>query len=251
MKVAVAGGTGVVGRHVVEVAKAAGHEPVVLSRAAGVDLLDENRVANALRGADVVIDVANAPTLSEKRATAFFTEIDERLSRLGAQAGASRLVALSIVGIERVSWAYYRAKLAQEKAARRGPLPVTIVRATQFHEFPGQVLDRAHLGPLAAVPVMAIQPIAARSVAEFLVRSAEQPPSSEVAEIAGPRPEDLVALARATARGNRRHVVVVPIRVPGAAGRAMRRGDLRPGPDAELLGPTYADWAEESHTQAS
>ncbi len=244
MKIAVAGGTGVVGRHVVEVAKAAGHEPVVLSRGAGVDLLDENKVAAALRGADAIIDVANAPTLSEKKATAFFTEVDERLSRLGAQAGASRLVALSIVGIDRVSWSYYRSKVAQEKAARNGPLPATIVRATQFHEFPGQILDRAHLGPLAAVPVMAIQPIAARSVAEVLVRSAEHPPSSEVTEIAGPRPEDLVALARATARGKSHRVMVVPIRVPGAAGRAMRRGDLRPGPDAQLLGPSFADWAE-------
>jgi uncharacterized protein YbjT (DUF2867 family) len=250
MKIAVAGGTGVVGRHVVEVAKAAGHEPVVLSRGAGVDLLDENKVAAALRGADAIIDVANAPTLNEKKATAFFTEVDERLSRLGAQAGASLLVALSIVGIDRVSWSYYRSKAAQEKAARSGPLPATIVRATQFHEFPGQILDRAHLGPLAAVPVMAIQPIAARSVAEFLVRSVEQPPSSEVTDIAGPRPENLVALARATARGEGRRVVVVPIRVPGAGGRAMRRGDLRPGPDAQLLGPSFADWAEESHTGA-
>ncbi len=161
MKIAVAGGTGVVGRHVVQAAKAAGHEPVVLSRTAGVDLLDENKVAAALSGADVVIDVANAPTLSEKKATAFFTEVDERLSRLGAQAGASRFLVLSIVGIDRVSWTYYRAKVAQEQVARNGPLPATIVRATQFHEFPEQVLDRAHLGPLAVVPVMAIQPIAA------------------------------------------------------------------------------------------
>jgi uncharacterized protein YbjT (DUF2867 family) len=247
MKIAVAGGTGVVGRHVVQAAKAAGHEPVVLSRTAGVDLLDENKVAAALSGADVVIDVANAPTLSEKKATAFFTEVDERLSRLGAQAGASRFLVLSIVGIDRVSWTYYRAKVAQEQVARNGPLPATIVRATQFHEFPEQVLDRAHLGPLAVVPVMAIQPIAARSVAEFLVRSAEQPPSSELTEIAGPQPEELVALARATAHFNARRMVVVPFRVPGAPGRAMRRGDLRPGRDAQLLGPSFADWAEKSH----
>ncbi len=160
-------------------------------------------------------------------------------------------MALSIVGIDRVSWSYYRAKLAQEKAVRSGPLPSTIVRATQFHEFPGQILDRAHLGPLAAIPVMAVQPIAARTVAEFLVRSVEQPPSSEIVEIAGPRPEDLVALARATARRRGRRVLVVPIRVPGAAGRAMRRGDLRPGPDAQLVGPSFADWVAEPHDEAA
>jgi uncharacterized protein YbjT (DUF2867 family) len=249
MKIAVAGGTGVVGRHVVQVAQAAGHEPVVLSRTAGVDLLDENKVAAALSGADAIIDVANAPHLSEKKATAFFTEVDERLSRLGSSAGASRLVVLSIVGIDRVSWGYYRAKVAQEQTVRNGPLPATIVRATQFHEFAGQLLDRAHLGPLAVVPVMAVQPIAAQSVAEFLIRSLDQPPSSEITEIAGPRPEDLVTLARATARHNTRRMVVVPLRIPGGAGRAMRHGDLRPGPDAQLLGPSFADWAKEFHTE--
>jgi uncharacterized protein YbjT (DUF2867 family) len=246
MKLAVAGGTGVVGRHVVTEASAAGHDTVVLSRAAGVDLLEEKAVAAALRGVDVVIDVANSATLSEKKATAFFTEVDERMSRLGSHAGVSRLVVLSIVGIDRVSWSYYRAKLAQEQRVRRGPLPVTIVRATQFHEFAGQILDRAHLGPVAGVPVMTIQPIAARSVAEFLVRSAAEPPSPDLVEIAGPRPEQLVALARATARRRPRRVRVVPLRVPGAAGRAMRRGDLRPGPDAQLLGPSFTEWVAEA-----
>jgi uncharacterized protein YbjT (DUF2867 family) len=245
MKIAVAGGTGVVGRHVVEVARAGGHEPVVLSRSAGVDLLDEGAVQTALGGADVVIDVANVATLSAKRATGFFTEATGRLSRLGAAAGASRLLVLSIVAIDRVNWTYYRAKLAQEKAARSGPLPLTIVRATQFHEFPGQLLARMSLGPLSFLPVMTVQPIAARSVAEFLVSSAVQPPAEEMVEIAGPEPEELVALARATLHRQGRRGVVVPLRVPGAAGRAMRRGELRPGPGAQLLGPTFADWSAE------
>ncbi|MBV8463259.1 MAG: NAD(P)H-binding protein, partial [Acidimicrobiales bacterium] len=161
MKIAVAGGTGVVGRQVVELARARGHEPAVLSRGTGVDLRDEPAVAGALEGADAVVDTANSFTFSGKRATAFFTEVTDRLSRLGAQAGAARLVVLSIVGIDRGDAAYYRAKLVQEQTARAGPLALTIVRATQFHEFPGQILDRSSLGPLAAVPTMTIQPIAA------------------------------------------------------------------------------------------
>jgi uncharacterized protein YbjT (DUF2867 family) len=243
MKIAVAGGTGVVGRHVVEVARAAGHEPVVLSRSAGVDLRNDAGVAAALRGADVVVDVANGATVSAKKATAFFTEATGRLSRLGAAAGASRLLVLSIVAIDRVDWGYYRAKLAQEQTAKSGPLPVTIVRATQFHEFPGQVLERTSLGPLSFLPVMAIQPIAARSVAEFLVGAAGRPPSEETVEIAGPEPEELVALGRATLQRQGRRGVIVPLRVPGAVGAAVRGGELRPGPGAQLLGPTFADWS--------
>jgi len=242
MKVAVAGGTGVVGRHVVQVASERGHEPVVLSRSAGVDLRNEQHVRAALEGADVVVDAANSATLSEQKATAFFTEVDKRLSRLGAAAGASRLVVVSIVGIDRVPWSYYRAKLAQEEAARGGLLPVTIVRATQFHEFPGQILDRAGRGPLAIVPAMTVQPIAARCVAEFLLDVACDPPADETVEIGGPAVESLVALARATARRRGRRVAVVPVRVPGRSGRAMRQGALRPGPEARLLGPTFADW---------
>jgi uncharacterized protein YbjT (DUF2867 family) len=251
MRIAVAGGTGVVGRHVVEVARAASHETTVLSRSAGVDLHDEAKVEAALEGTDAIIDVSNAATLSEKKATGFFTEVDDRLSRLGARARARQLVVLSIVGIDRVRWSYYRAKSAQEEVARRGPLPVTIVRATQFHEFPGQILDRMHLGPVAAVPVMAVQPIAARSVAEFLVRSAEQPPAEQTLEIAGPQPEELVALARVTARLQGRRTIVVPLRIPGSAGKAMRSGDLRPGPGAHLLGPTFADWSAEQSANSS
>ncbi len=243
MRIAVAGGTGVVGRHVVEVARERGHDPVALSRSAGVDLLDDRAVASALDGAEAVVDVANIPTLSEKKATAFFTDVTSRLSRLGAAAGASRFVVLSIVGIDRVPTGYYRAKLAQERTARAGPLPVTIVRATQFHEFPGQLLARSTFGPVAAVPVMAIQPIAARSVAETLVATSELAPVEETVEIAGPNREQLVELARDLVRRGGRKVWVLPLRVPGRAGRAMRSGELGAGPRTRLLGPSFAEWS--------
>ncbi|HLH28792.1 MAG TPA: NAD(P)H-binding protein [Acidimicrobiales bacterium] len=242
MKVAVAGGTGVVGRHVVEVAREHGHEAAVLSRSAGVDLRDESAVAEAVRGASVIVDAANAFTLSEKKATAFFTEATARLSRAGKDAGATHVVVLSIVGIERVPYPYYRAKIAQERAARAGPLPVTIVRATQFHEFAGQLLDRSTFGPLSVVPVMTVQPIAARAVAQVLVEAAEQPASTETLEIGGPRREQLVDMARATLERRGRRAKVLAVRVPGGAGRAMRGGALLPGPGARLLGPTFSDW---------
>jgi uncharacterized protein YbjT (DUF2867 family) len=122
-------------------------------------------------------------------------------------------------------------------------LPLTIVRATQFHEFPAQMLERARVGPVAFIPSMAVQPVAARTVGEFLVDSAERPPADEITEIGGPKPEQLVELSRATLRREGRRGAVVPLWVPGRAGRAMRGGDLRPGPGAHLLGPTFAEWS--------
>lgn len=243
MKIAVAGGTGTVGRHLVELARGAGHDVAVLARGAGVDLRDEHQAAVGLGGAEVVVDVTNAPSTKEDQATAFFTEVTGRLSSLGAAAGASRLVVLSIVGLEQTSgYGYYQAKLTQERVARSGRLAVSIVRATQFHEFAGQILERTRLGPVAFVPIMRIQPVAARSVAEHLLGLVQEPPSEELCEVAGPEPADLVDLVRATLKAAGRRVVVVPVPVPGTAGKAMRHGAQLPGPDARIVGPDFDTW---------
>jgi uncharacterized protein YbjT (DUF2867 family) len=143
MRIAVAGGTGIVGRYVVEAAQQAGHEVAVMSRRTGVDVRSGEGLAAALAGADVIVDTTNAGTTDRAKATAFFTETTGRLQAVGAGEGVARLVTLSIVGLERVAgYGYYEAKLAQDSAVLAGPLPVTIVRATQFHEFPAQVLRR-------------------------------------------------------------------------------------------------------------
>lgn len=247
MRIAVAGGTGIVGRHVVDVAQALGHQPVVLSRSTGVDLHDESKVRAALVGVDAIVDVSNLVALSGDKSAKFFTEVTARLSRVGADTGASRLVVLSIVGIDRVpTYSYYRAKVAQEETARGGPLPATIVRATQFHEFPSQLLARLKLGPVAIMPVMRVQPIAARSVAEYLVRSIAEPTSAKPVEIAGPEPDDLVRMARAVLTRRGSGAAVVPVAVPGAVGKAMRGGAILPGRGANLLGPCFDEWLAES-----
>ncbi len=242
MKLAVAGGTGVVGRHVVRAARERGHDVVVVSRSEGVDLRSGSGLAGALEGVDVVVDTANAATMQRAEGTAWFTETTRHLQSIGAERGVSRLVTLSIVGLERVPIGYYQAKLAQEATATAGPLPVTIVRATQFHEFAAQVLSRARTGPVAFVPHMRIQPVAARALAEVLVDVADQPAGDATVEVAGPQVDDLVALARATVRRRGRHVAVLPLRVPGAAGRAMRSGGQLPGPGARIVGPTFEAW---------
>ena len=243
MKIAVAGGTGVVGRYVVEEINTTGHEAVVLSRSRGVDLRRDEGVAQALEGVEVIIDAANSGTMSRAKSTAFFTEVTTRLQTIGAAQNVARLVTLSIVGIDRgTASGYYQSKLAQEDVAKAGPLPVTIVRATQFHEFPGQVLSQLRLGPVAAVPRMQIQPVAARAVGRCLTRAAVDPPPEQVIEVAGPRPEDLVDLARQFLAQRGKRVRVLPLVVPGAAGKAMRSGQLLPTPSTKLVGPRFVDW---------
>ena len=245
MRIAVAGGTGIVGRAVVDALDRSGHASVVLARSTGVDLRHDALVAEGLSDVDVIIDVTNAPSTRRARATGFFTEVTGRLQRIGANEGVARLVTLSIVGIDRGSPSgYYRAKLAQEAEARRGPVPVTIVRATQFHEFAAQVLARTRWGPVAVVPRMLVQPVAARALAEVLVATATGAPSEEMFEVAGPESASLVDLARLLVGHRGRRVRVVGVGMPGASGRAMRAGGLLPSPGARIVGPRFEAWLE-------
>jgi uncharacterized protein YbjT (DUF2867 family) len=243
MRIAVAGGAGVVGKHVVQAASHAGHDVVSISRRTGVDVQTGVGLSEVLQGVEVIIDTTNVGTTNRAKATTFFTEVAGQLRTAGAAQGVSHLVALSIVGLERVpGFGYYQAKLAQESALLAGPLPVSIVRATQFHEFAVQILSRARLGPLAAVPIMRIQPVAARAVGEALVEVATGPGGAPTAEIAGPEEKDLVSLARAIVRKRQRRIVVAPLRVPGSAGKAMRTGGQLPSPAASVIGPRFEEW---------
>jgi uncharacterized protein YbjT (DUF2867 family) len=244
MRVAVAGGAGVVGRYAVAAARQAGHDVVSISRRSGVDVRSGDGSKEALTGVDVVIDTTNAATTNRAKATAFFTEVAGQLQSVGSAQGVVRLVALSIVGLERVpGFGYYEAKLAHEAALVAGPLPVSIVRVTQFHEFPAQVLSRGGIGPLALVPIMRIQPVAARAVGAALVGIAAEPAATTV-EIAGPEEKDLVSLARAIVRRRRARLFVAPLPIPGAAGRAMRTGGQLPSPGARIVGPTFEEWLD-------
>ena len=171
MRIAVAGGTGWIGRLVVAAASGAGHEVAVVARSTGVDLTTGAGLDEALRGVDAVIDVVNRNTLREAEAVDFFTTTSRRLLDAGQRAGVGHHVLLSIVGIDRVGLGYYIGKLRQEEVVRDGPVPSTILRATQFFEFASQMLERS-VGPVVAVPRMTSQPVAAREVAAELVRLA-------------------------------------------------------------------------------
>ncbi|WP_436531121.1 SDR family oxidoreductase [Actinoplanes sp. HUAS TT8] len=241
MRVAVAGGTGWLGKLVVTAATDAGHEVVVISRARGVDLTTGTGLDEALRGVDVVIDVSNIETVSGAKAAAFFETVTRNLQAAEVRAGVKHHVLVSIIGIDRVEWGYYQAKLNQEKVALAGPVPTTVLRAAQFHEFALQSLTRFG-GPVALVPAMLSQPVAAREVAVELVRLAEGEPRGQAPELAGPEPLQMADLVRKVARqhGPRKWVLSFPL--PGKAGKAMKSGGALPAGPGLRGTQTFDEW---------
>ncbi|MCX5400585.1 SDR family oxidoreductase [Streptomyces sp. NBC_00102] len=242
MKIAVAGGTGTVGRHVVDVVRERGHEAVVLSRSNGVDLTSGSGAAEALHGVAAVVDVTSKQTMSAKASAEFFTSVTRQLLASEQAVGVGHHVALSIVGIDRAPHGYYAGKVAQERLVERGAVPWTILRATQFHEFAGQIYGQIKVGPLVAVPRMTSEPVAAREVAERLVELATGAPAGRVPDLGGPRVESMSAMVRAYAHHTGKRGPIVEVPLPGGMGRAMRDGSLVTREPADHGTLTYAQW---------
>lgn len=247
LRIAVVGGTGVVGRPTVTAARAAGHDVLALSRSSGVDVTTGAGLDAALEGVDVVIDVSNVKATGAKASVRFFEAATRTLLDAEQRAGVEHHVALSIVGAAAAPAAYYAGKAAQERVLQARPGGWTVLRATQFHEFAHQVLDAARLGSWHLVPTMLAQPIAAAEVGAALVRAAERGPRGVLPDLAGPREERIADLARRylAATGSRDHVVELPL--PGPWGRSMRDGTLLPGPDAVLGVQTFDQWLAALH----
>ena len=246
MKIAVAGGTGTVGRPTVDAVRASGHEAVVLSRAEGVDLFAGSGIDAALAGVDAVIDTANVSTLTAADATSFYTTATGNLIAAARRAGVGHVVLLSIVGIDRIPYDYYAGKVAQERVVEASAVPWTIVRATQFHEFAAQLYQRAKLGPLHIAPRARVQPIAAAEVGAHLATVAADPAQGRARDIGGPREERLDEMVRAYARHQGRRGWIPSVSLPGAQMKGMRAGDALPGPDAVLGTETFAAWLARS-----
>ncbi|RAV03733.1 SDR family oxidoreductase [Mycolicibacter senuensis] len=241
MKIAVAGGTGKTGRHVVDQLRGQGHQPVILARAHGVDLIANTGIDAALDGVDAVIDVTDFATMNARKAQASFGSATANLLAAAQRNGVRHHVALSIIGIDRAPTGYYQGKLRQEEVVQAGAVPWTILRAAQFHEFAAQVLAQLP-GPIAPVPKMRSQPIAVREVAAHLVDLATGEPRQMAPELAGPRVESVVDMARQLIRRRGEHRLVLPLRVPGAAGKAMATGALLPTGPGPRGRQTYAEW---------
>jgi uncharacterized protein YbjT (DUF2867 family) len=248
-RIAVTGATGRVGHHLVDVLTERGREVVPIARARGVDVVTGDGLATALAGVDCIIDTATGPEPDEQAATAFFAASARNLQTLGERAGVKHIVVVSIIGTDRHTAGYGAAKAAHERLLADGPIPVTVVRAAQFHEFVAQLLDWGTQGEIGYVQKMRTQLVAARTVAETLadiatgVRAVDGP----WLEIAGPREEMLVAAATLLAAYRGYPLKVEEVNDPTDPDRAVfETGGLLPGPEAILAGPTYEDWLSSS-----
>ena len=252
-KIAVAGATGRVGHHVVEVLNEVGHDVVAISRSNGVDIVTGDGLPEAMAGVECVIDAATGPSPDQEAATQFFTTAARNLNEVGQRAGVRRMVVVSIIGTDRATAGYGAAKLAHERAMLSGPIPARILRAAQFHEFVPQLVEWGRQGDVSYVQKMRTQLVAARTVAEALVDLATGPESvaalgsseAPFPEIAVPREESLVEMATLlmTRRGD-------PVRIVGVTnpddpdGHLYESGALLPGLHATLAGPTFEEWLD-------
>lgn len=245
MRIAIAGGTGLLGGKLAHEAKERGHEVRLLSRATGIDLTaPEGAAATAARidGCDAVIDVLSIGTQNEATSIAFFASTTRSLLSAEKQAGVGHHIALSIVGVDRAAAAYYAGKVAQERAVQEGSIPWTILRATQFHEFAAQMFTVAARGPIHLAPRMRTQPVAADEVARRLVDLAEAPAHGRVPDLAGPQEESLVDMIRRYARATGHRGWIPAVSLPGPFGRAMRDGRLLPAADATIGRQSFTEW---------
>ena len=248
--VAVTGATGRLGRHVVDALETQGHDVVSISRSNGVDVITREGLAEALAGVDSVIDAATQPLPDQNAATAFFTASARNLQEVGERAGVRRIVLVSIVGTDRFAGGFLAAKYAHEQAMLAGPVPVQILRATQFHEFVSQMVEWGTQGDVIYLPRTRTQLVAARSVAEALAdmvngsRPAAHSNGAAIPEIGGPRPETLAEMARLLMSGRSDE----PARIEEVTNPAdpdqdlLANGALLPGPGATLAGPTFEEW---------
>jgi uncharacterized protein YbjT (DUF2867 family) len=213
MKIVVIGGSGLIGREVVERLKGLGHDAVPASPSNGVDIITGRGLPEALAGADVVVDVSNSPSFEDKAVMAFFENSGRNITHAAKEAGVRHHVALSIAGVDRLPGSgYFRAKVAQEKLIEQSGIPYTIVRATQFFEFIGAIAESSFAGDAIRVSDAAFQPIAANDVAEAVARAAVGGARNGMIEIAGPDRTTLADAIQAylSACGDTRKVVVDP-----------------------------------------
>ena len=219
-----------------------GHDAVPLARSHGVDVTRADGLAEHLAGAEAVIDTLGITTTRRRPATDFFTTTTRNLLHAEDEAGVERHVLLSIVGIDGSSFGYYRAKVAQEDVARTLDADVTILRATQFHEFAEQMLERGGTGPVVVVPKMRSATVAAAEVAAALVDLAEKKPVTGTVEMGGPEAHDMPELVKRVAAARGVRAKVVPVRIPGATGTAMSDGTLIPKSPWRTGSQTFDDW---------
>ena len=242
MKIVVIGGTGLIGSKVVEKLRAKGHEAVAAAPNTGVNTITGEGLAEALRDAEVVVDVANSPSFEDKAAMDFFQVAGKNLTAAEVAAGAKQHVALSVVGTERLQASgYFRAKLAQEAEIKSSPIPYTIVHATQFFEFLRAIAQSGTEGNTVRLSHSLFRPMAAEDVATVVAEAALAPPLNGTMEVAGPEPfyiDELVGKVLVYDKDSRK-VVVDPEAL--YYGIKLTDKSLVPGANARIASTTF-DW---------
>ena len=245
MKIVVIGGIGLIGSKVIAKLTEHGHDAIAASPNTGVNTLTGEGLADALSGADVVVDVSNSPSFADDDVLAFFTTSTGNLLAAEAAAGVGHHVALSVVGADRLpASGYLRAKVAQEALITSSDIPYSIVRATQFFEFVKGIADSATDGDTVRLSHALMQPIAADDVATAVARAAASAPINATVEIAGPEKLGIDDLVREglSLLGDPRTVVTDPS--AEYFGAHPDNGELTPGPDAEIFPTSYEAWAQ-------
>lgn len=245
MRIVVAGGTGLIGTRVAEQLTAAGHDVLAASRATGVNTYTGEGLADALEGAEVVVDTTNSSYTDEAAAMEFFYGSTLNLLSHGKAAGVRHHIALSVVGTERLAETergYFAAKAQQEKLIRASGSAFTIVHATQFFEFLHSIADTATAGNIVRLSQALIQPMAADDVAAAVVSTASETPANAMVEFGGPEQFRLEELVRRQLLlgDDPREVVADPLAT--YFGTKLDERELLPGEGATLAATTFAEW---------
>jgi uncharacterized protein YbjT (DUF2867 family) len=251
MRIVVIGGTGLIGSKVVQDLTQHGYDVVAAAPSTGVNTLTGEGLSEALQGTSVVIDVSNSPTL-DGAAKEFFNTATANLLEAEAQAGVTHHVALSVVGTDRLAREseYFQAKQIQEKLISAGPIPYTVVHATQFFEFLTKIADSATVDGTVRLPNAFIQPMASADVAAAVAIAAVNDPVNGVIEVGGPERFRLPELIRTalTARGDSRPVVADP--EADYWGVHIEESTLVPGARGSLLDTRFEDWIQQTAAKA-
>lgn len=242
-------GSGRFGRAVERALAERGVSARMFSRSTGFDVTQDG-TSRSFGDVDVVVEATDIFTTKRGVATEFFTRSTRAVSAAARASGTTKHILISIVNCEKPAvqgYGYFAAKAEQERVARSVSPDLTVVRSTQWFEFAQQNLERMKFGPVAIVPTMTIQPVALDTVARVVADCSVGERSQTQYDVAGP---DVMTLWEMTKALPQKAATPVPVRVPGAAGRAFRAGAMVPGREAEILGPRFVDWLAESvHTR--
>lgn len=243
MKIIIIGGSGLIGSKLVKILKSLGHDVIAASPSTGVDATTGKGLAEALKGAQVVVDVSNSPSFDEKAAVEFFEKSNRNLSIAEKKAGVKHHVALSIVRADRLSnIGYFLAKNTQEQLIKASGIPYSIVQSTQFYEFLNSIAQSATTGQTVRLPPVSFQPIAADDVASILADVAVRLPLNNTIEIAGPKCAPFPDLIRQYLKATQDARMVIADDNARYFGMVMTEDSLVPRKNPRLGSITLEKW---------